>query len=321
MGFFKTGEGALPAADTPYRQHTLNPLKLIGQLSDSRYWAYFLIGPSLLLVLLVVIFPVATGIATSFQELRLNRPNRTGWVGLRHYADLFADPVFWGAIRNTLFWVVGGVVSQFALGLATALCLNRPLRGMRIARILILLPWIMPTVVAGNMWALMLDPRLGVINDLLMKLGIIPNSQAWLANAQTAFPTVLLVALWQGFPFFTLLLLAGLQGIPDDLYEAAAVDGANRRQQFLYITLPMLTPVIVTVVVLRVIGLVNSPDLIIILTGGGPGRTTEVLSSFAFQTAYSSFNFGYAGAISVVMLVILMVFTIVYVRVSGVARE
>jgi multiple sugar transport system permease protein len=271
--------------------------------------------------LVVVIYPVLTGISFSVQELRLNRPNRTGFVGLAQYQTLFADPVFGRTLANSVMWVVGGVLSQLALGLATALCLNRPLRGMRLARVLILLPWILPTVVVGNMWALMLDSRLGVINDILTKIGIIPRYHPWLADPNTAFPTVLLVALWQGFPFFTLLLLAGLQGIPDDLYEAASVDGATRWQQLTRITLPLLTPVIVAVVVLRVIGLVNSPDLIIILTNGGPGRVTETLASFAFETAYTDFNFGYSGAISVVMLVLLMTFTVIYVRLSGVGRQ
>src|SRR5437868_11775073 len=124
----------------------------------------------------------------------------------------------------------------------------------------------------------------------------------------------MVVALWQGFPFFALLLLAGLQGIPDDLYEAAAVDGANRVRQFWYITLPLLRPVTVAAVILRVIGLVNSPDLILILTEGGPGNSTQVLSSYAFKVAYKSFDFGYAGALSVIMLLLLMVFTVVYVR-------
>lgn len=299
----------------------INPLSALSHASEGRRWAYLLIAPSLLLVLVVVIYPVLTGISFSVQELRLNRPNRTGFVGLAQYQTLFADPVFLRTLTNSIIWVAGGVLSQLALGLVAALSLNRPLPGMRFARVLILLPWILPTVVAGNMWALMLDSRLGVINDILVKIGLIPRYYPWLADPNTAFPTVLLVALWQGFPFFTLLLLAGLQGIPDDLYEAASVDGATPWQQLTKITLPMLTPVIVAVVVLRVIGLVNSPDLIIILTGGGPGRATETLASFAFKTAYTDFNFGYSGAISVVMLVLLMVFTVIYVRLSGVGRD
>jgi multiple sugar transport system permease protein len=271
--------------------------------------------------LIIVIYPVLSGILLSFRQMRLNRPTLNGFVGLDHYNDLLHDPLLLKAALNTLWWVVLGIASQFALGMVTALGLNRRLRGMHLARTLVLLPWFLPTVVAGNMWALMLDSRLGVVNDILVKLGLLQGYKAWFSDPNTALPAVLLIALWQGFPFFALLLLAGLQGIPEDLYEAAAVDGADRWRQFTRITVPLLQPMIVAVVVLRVIGLVNSPDLIVILTNGGPGHATELLSSYAFETAYQSFDFGYAGALSVIMLVILMAFSVIYIRVSGVTRE
>lgn len=300
---------------------SLNPLRYLALLSEQRHWAFMLIAPSLILVLMIVIYPVISGILLSFQEMRLNRPNLSGFVGLEHYVELFSDATFLRALWNTLLWVTLGTAMQFSLGLVTALALNRPLRGMRLARTLVLLPWFLPSVVAGNMWALMLDFRLGVINDVLVKLGLMPEYQAWFANPATAFPALLVVALWQNFPFFALLLLAGLQGIPEDLYEVAAVDGANYWQRFRHITMPLLKPITVAVVVLRVIGMVNSPDLVLILTEGGPGHSTELLSIYAFSTAYERFDFGYAGAQSVIMLILLMIFTVIYVRVSGVAKE
>jgi multiple sugar transport system permease protein len=311
----------VPSDQPSIRRVTLNPFQLLSRLSEGRFWAYILVMPSLLLVFVVIIYPVLSGILISFQRYQLNRPDRTGFIGLQHYVNLFQDTVFLQTLTNTVIWVTSGVILQFLLGLAMALCLNTKLRGMTIARVLMLVPWILPTVVAGNIWALMLDSRLGVINDILVKFGLMTNYRAWFADPQTAFPAVVIIALWQGFPFFTLLLLAGLHGISDDLYEAAAVDGANRWERFWYITLPMLRPVIVAVIVLRTIGLVNSPDLIVILTSGGPGHSTEVLSSYGFQTAYGEFDFGYAGAISVIMLIILLIFTAIYVRVSGVAEE
>ena len=186
---------------------------------------------------------------------------------------------------------------------------------------LVLLPWFLPNVVAGHMWSLMLDPRLGVINDMLVSVGILSHYKAWFADPNTALATALLVEIWHGFPFFALLLLAALKGIPRDLYEAAACDGANLLQQFLNVTLPMLKMIIVATVVLRVISLVNSPDILLILTGGGPGRSTQVLSLYAFQKANREFNFGYASALSVVMFVILMIFSYLYVRLSNVMKE
>jgi len=312
----------VPAKRPSGQAKFLNPLTYLGNLSEGRRWAYLLILPSLILILAVVIYPVTSGILLSFREMRLNRPDLgTPYVGFKHYLAMLNDDVFRTALKNTLIWVVVGTTSQFLLGLITALALNRPLPGIKIARILILLPWIMPSVVAGHMWALMLDSRLGVINDILVRLGLLTEYKAWFADPNTALLTVLAVSLWGAFPFFTLLLLAGLQGIPDDLYEAASVDGASYWLQFRHITLPLLTPIIVAVVILRVIGLVNAPDLLIVLTGGGPGRATSVLSLYAFEKAYTEFNFGYAGALSVVMLLLLMIFTIFYVRISGVAKE
>jgi multiple sugar transport system permease protein len=303
------------------RRISFNPINLVGKLSERRHWAYLLLAPSLLLVFIVVVYPVLSGILLSLQQLRLNRPALNRFIGLGHYDELLHDPVLLKAALNTLVWVVVGIATQFTLGMVTAIGLNRRLRGMQFARTLILLPWFLPSVVAGNMWALMLDSRLGVINDVLVKLGLIQGYKAWFSDPNTALPAVLVIALWQGFPFFALLLLAGMQGIPEDLYEAAAVDGADRLRQYTRITLPLLKPMIVAVVILRVIGLVNSPDLIVILTNGGPGHATELLSSYAFDTAYQSFDFGYAGALSVLMLVILMVFSVTYIKVSGVSRE
>jgi len=291
-------------------------------LSESRRWAYYLLLPSLLLVAAVALYPVGSGVWMSFQRYNLLRAPVPTFIGLEQYADLVADPVFWTSVKNTVVFVTVGVASQFLLGLVTALALNRPgLRAMPVLRIGMLLPWLMPTVVAGHMWSLLLDSRIGVINDLLVKANVVPGYVAWFAQAETAMWAVLVVDLWKSFPFFTLLLLAGLQGVPDELYEAAEVDGAGAWYRFARITLPLLTPVIVAAVILRVIGLVNAPDLMIILTHGGPGLATHVLSLLAFNNAYTGFNFGAAAAVATVMLVLLMIFTSLYVRVSGVTRE
>lgn len=291
-------------------------------LLEGRGWAYFLLAPSLLLLLAIIVYPIGSGIVLSFREMRLTRPDLgTPFVGLKHYRALLEDDVFLLSIRNTAVWVAAGVTSQFLLGLVTALALNRSVRGSSLIRVLVLIPWFLPSVVAGHMWALLLDSRLGVINDLLVKVGVLARYRAWFADPNTSLLTVSAVELWRHFPFFTLFLLAGLQAIPDELFEAATTDGASRWQQFRFITVPLLTPVIVATVVLRVIGLVNAPDLLIVLTNGGPGNATQVLSLYAFQTAYTAFNFGYAAAISVVMLLLLMAFTVVYVRVSGATKE
>jgi multiple sugar transport system permease protein len=300
----------------------VRPVWRLADLSESSRWAYYLLLPSLLLVAAVAVYPVASGVWLSFQRYNLLRAPIPSFVGVAQYADLATDSVFWTSLRNTAVWVSVGAGSQFLLGLVTALALNRPdLRVASVLRVGLLLPWLMPTVVAGHMWSLLLDSRLGVVNDLLVRLGLLHGYVAWFAQSETAMGAVLVVDLWKNFPFFTLLLLAGLQGIPDELYEAAEVDGANAWYRFWRITLPLLTPVIVAAVILRVIGLVNSPDLMIVLTHGGPGLATHVLSLLAFNNAYTGFNFGAAAAVATVMLVVLMAFTSAYVRVSGVTRD
>jgi multiple sugar transport system permease protein len=294
----------------------------LGNLSDSPLWAYYLLIPSLALICAVVLYPTIWGIGLSFREMRLNRPDLgTGFVGLKHYVAMFEDPVFWLSLRNTVVWTTGAVLGEVALGLSTALLLNRDLRGFRIASVLILLPWFLPNVVAGHMWALMLDPRLGVINDIFVKLGLLSGYKAWFADPDTALASALVVEIWHGFPFFALLLLAGLKAIPQDLYEAAAIDGAGPFEQFRHVTLPQLRTIMVAAVVLRVISLVNSPDIILILTGGGPGRSTLVLSLYAFLKVNKEYNFGAGSAIAVLLFILLMAFSYLYVRLSNAMRD
>ncbi len=302
--------------------HSRRPfLSSLGEISETRYWVYLLLLPSLLLLFLVVAYPTIYGFFISVREMRLTRPGLNGWVGMKHYVAMMSDRVFWISLKNTAIWVVAAVTIEMALGFVAALALNRNLPGTKIFGILILLPYFLPNVVAGHMWALLLDPRLGVINDILVRLGILSTYKAWFADPNTALAATILVEAWHGFPFFALLFLAGLKGIPEDLYKAAAVDGAGAFTKFRLITVPMLKTVITAAVILRVISLVNSPDLLLVLTGGGPGNSTQVLSLYAFQTAYRDFNFGYAGALSVVMFFILMVFATIYIRLARITRE
>ena len=227
----------------------------------------------------------------------------------------------WNALVNTVVWVAGGVMLQLAVGIGIALLLDGRYRGVGAVRVLVLLPWFLPSVVVAHMWAMMLDARFGVINDILTRVGLMDTYQAWFANPATAILAVMAVELWWSVPFFALFLLAGLQGIPEDLVDATRVDGASGTQRFRYLTLPFVRPVIVVATVLQVIRLTNSPDLLNILTGGGPGRASMTLSLYAYRTAYQKFDFGYAAAISVVLLIGLSVFAVIYIRRSGVASD
>jgi multiple sugar transport system permease protein len=300
----------------------INPMRQLGELSETRYWMYLLLLPSALLITAIVLFPTVYGFQLSFTEMRLNRPaGNGGFVGFKHYIRMLTDPIFWLSLRNTAVWVTFSIIIEFLVGLGAALALNRNLPGSKVLAVLILVPYFLPNVVAGNMWALMLDSRVGVVNDLLVRVGLLGSYKAWFADPNTAMAAAIFIEAWHSFPFFTLLIMAGLKSIPTDLYKAADIDGAGAFAQLRLITLPMLKTIIAAAVILRVIGLVNSPDLLLILTQGGPGRSTQVLSLYAFQNAYKDFNFGYAGALSVVMFVLLMVFAWAYIRLSKVNQD
>jgi multiple sugar transport system permease protein len=285
-------------------------------------WAWMLLVPSLALVTALIAYPLATGLSLSLHTVVLNRPG-TGrpFAGLDNYARLLSDPTIRTALVNTVVYVVAGVVSQALVGLGAAVLLNRPSRLAWAARTAVMLPWFMPPVVAAYMWAFMLDPRFGIVTRLAGMVGIDAGDQGIFADPGLALWGVLLVELWRSYPFFALFFLAGLQGIPEELRDAAAVDGATRWQHFRHVTMPLLRPVILVSTLLEGIRLANSPTLILLLTNGGPGDATQVMSLYAFQQAYLKFDFGYASSISVAMLALIIGFSIVYIRTAGGGRE
>lgn len=285
-------------------------------------WAYLFILPSFLLVAIVVVYPMVAGLLLSVQNFKLNQIVGQGdFVGLKNFARLAADPVAAKAAVTTLVYVGFVVVGALLVGLLAALLLFRSFRGAWIFRLLVLLPLFMPSVVSSYIWWLLMDSRAGVVNDVLLRLGIIQTAQAWFSNPTTALIAVIVIEIWSRYAFFAIFILAGLYTISDDQLEAAAVDGAGSWARFRGITLPLLAPVIVVASVLVTISVTQSPDTLVILTQGGPARATTTLSLYAFQTAYLTFDYGYAGAIGVVLLAALSIFAIVYVKISGVLRN
>ncbi len=287
-----------------------------------RLWTSMaLLVPAGILLTLLVILPVAYGVGLGFTELRLNRPDlASGFVGLAHYRRMLEDETLRTAAVNTLVWVVGCAGCELLLGMASALVFTTGLPGLRLLSILVFLPWFLPNVVVGNMWALLLDPRLGVVNDLLMRLGLLSSNVAWLADPSTAMMTAIFVQVWHGFPFFTLLLMAGLKAIPPELYEAAAMDGAGMLARFRHVTLPLLRNVILILIAVRVIALVSSPEILLILTHGGPAHSTTVFSVYVYQVAYKGFDFGYGAALSTMIVVLLLPLSYLCVRASAAGR-
>ena len=283
-------------------------------MRSSRIWLWAMIVPAGAVIALGVLLPTSQGIVNSFRVMILTQPANYGWAGLDNYRNLFSDADFWNAWRNTIVWVTCGIALEFTLGLTAALLLNRRLPGSNVLTLLIVFPYFMPNVVVGHMWALMLDPRLGVINDVFVRLGFMASYKAWLSDPTLAFISTVVAQGWHGFPYFMIVILAGLRTVPRELIDQATVDGAGNVARFRFVTYPLLKAVIYSAIVLRAITLTNSPELILVMTGGGPAKGTEVLSLQAFGFAFRDFDFGSSGATSVVMLAMLLALTAVYVR-------
>jgi multiple sugar transport system permease protein len=211
-----------------------------------------------------------------------------------------------------VIWVVVSVGLQFLLGLGAALLLNRRFAWRGVARALIVVPWALPSVIIGLIWTWMLDFNLGLINEIGLRLGLLDQPIAWLSQPGTAFAAVILAVVWQGFPFFAVTLLAGLQAIPGELYEAASLDGASAFSSFRHVTLPGLAGVMTTALLLRMIWVANSLDLILVMTGGGPGTATQTLPLHAFLTAWSGGNYGQGSALAVLLTLLLLGVVISY---------
>ena len=273
---------------------------------------WLLLAPALLATAGLVLLPVGETLWLSLHDVILYRPRSRPFVGLANYAWLLADADFWESLGHSLIWVIASVGLQFALGFTAALLLNRSFPWRGLARGLVIIPWALPSVIIGMMWSWMLDFNLGLFNTLGMQWGVLDAPIAWLARADTAMPAVILAVVWQGFPFFAVTLLAGLQAIPKEQYEAASIDGAGTVSSFRHVTLPGLAPVIATALLLRMIWVANSLDLILVMTGGGPGTATQTLPLYAFLKAWSGADFGHGSALAVVLALLLLAVVVTY---------
>ena len=277
----------------------------------SEPWLYS--APALILIVAVMLVPLALGLSYAFRDVKLLNPFSGGFVGLEHFETLVDDRNFARALRNTLFWTGASVLLQFTFGLILALLLDRPFRGRAIAQALVFLPWAVPSFLSGLNWAWLFNPVVGPLPHWLFALGIIDAPSNLLSDPQHAMWGPIIANVWWGIPFFAITLLAALQAIPRDLYEAAAIDGANAFQRFRSITLPFLAPTIAITVLLRTVWISNFADLIIVMTNGGPADRTQIVASYIFTQAFRRLDFGYASAIAVVLLGLLMAYSLLIV--------
>ncbi|GHT70832.1 ABC transporter permease [Spirochaetia bacterium] len=259
----------------------------------------------------MMVMPIARTIVFSFSDVHLPSFDTT-FHGLANFKNVLSLEEFPTVIKNTLVWITGSMILRVFLGFLAALLMDGETRTIRTLRIFALIPWTIPSIVSANSWRWMLRSDFGLVNGFFENVGLGFLARPWLNSAATAMPSVLVAYTWAGFPFVMMLFLAGLQGIPEELYESGSIDGANKIQQFFYITIPSLRSVIIMVVVLEIISAINAFDLLFVLTGGGPGTASEILGLLIYRLGFTRFDFATASAASTLLIVAALVCFLFY---------
>ena len=271
--------------------------------------------PAILLLTIFIVYPLLSTVQMSVTDAA------GGFVGLKNYAEVIGSPRTWRATLNTLFYVGFSVLFQLLLGTAAGILLNEPFRGQGVVRALMLIPWVIPGIVAAMAWAWMFHTDFGIINYALKSLGLIDEPIGWLTNPRTVLPALVAVNVWKMFPFVAVMVLAGLQAIPLSLYEAARVDGANFWQEVRFITLPQLRPILVVITLLLLIAGVNSITIIYGTTRGGPADRSLIIAIQIFVESFEQFRFNRGSALSVLFFAVSTVFIVLYILISDRRRK
>ena len=280
------------------------------------YFFYLMILPTLLYLLIFQIdllenmcYPIIETVRISFTNWLLTDQSSGGYVGFANYTRLFTqDSNFWTLFRNSVFWVLGSTVLQYFFAIPISVLLNQKMRARGLWRGLMMVPWVTPMVIAGLIWRWMFEGNYGLFNQLL------GTDIVWLADSSTVWICLLIVSTWKGIPYATLMFLAGLQGIPGDLYEAAYVDGAGPFRRFWHITLPLLSPVIMVTALTSMVATWTKFETIWTMTSGGPGYTTSILPVYIYMKAFRSFEMGVGSAVAVVAMLVMTIFIIIYLK-------
>jgi trehalose/maltose transport system permease protein len=294
-------------------------IKEIDLYARQKRLAWFLIMPSVIVVLLIIAYPTIQVLVYSFMKYKLDGVTPPGFVGFDNYAFVLSDPDWWSAVSNTLIFTVVSVILESVLGLLIAMVANSKFKGRTLLRVAILVPWAIPTVVSSQVWAWMVNDIYGVVNIILTDLHILPQKIAWLARPGTALPVIIAVDVWKATPFMALLLLAGLQLIPKDLYEAGSIDGATKVRQFWAITLPLVTPTLLVALIFRTLDALRVFDIFYVMVGGKGNLAT--MAVYNQQQLISFLDAGVGSATSVIILIIIMLFVILYTRFSRTSFE
>jgi ABC-type sugar transport system permease subunit len=286
--------------------------------ADERRTGWLLVSPALATILLVALFPLGWTLWESLHEHDLRMPwLGRPFVGVDNYLAIARDERFWSSLGHTAFFAAVTVSLELVLGLALALAMNRAFRLRGLMRATVLVPWSIPTVIAALLWRFIFDSQAGIANVVLVDAGVLDQPIVWFVRAATAWVPVILADVWKTTPFVALLLLAGLQSIDAELYEAAATDGASEWWQLRHITIPLLKPAILVALIFRTLDAFRVFDLIYVLTGGGPGTSTEPVALYTFNALLQNLEFGYGAALSVIVFLITFALALLYIRGLG----
>lgn len=275
---------------------------------------YLFLFPCAVLILVILIYPVLSGFFNSFYNENLIRPIMPEFVGLENYQNLLKDSMFLDALRRSIVWTIVILIFEMFFGMLFAVILNKDIYFKKFFRCLVLIPWIIPNAIAGIIWKWFLNESFGMMNYLLKSAGLITHNLAWLSDPKLAEISVVMVIIWKSIPFVAITLLAGIQAIPTDLYEAARVDGARSSQCFRFITIPMLKNIMLITAILTSIWNFNQLEIIQVVTKGGPGEATLSLPVYIYRLFMQTFQTSYASAAAVLMMVVLIIPCIIYVK-------
>lgn len=273
-----------------------------GQFDKYQHTGYKFISPSLLVMVLLIVYPMLYGVYLSFYNTNL--VNKWKFVGLKYYIEAFTKPEFYTSVLLTFLFMILVVAGHFLIGFILASVLNKSFPGRTIFRVIFMLPWLFPETVIALLFTWIMNPMYGILNSILKSLGIISSNISRLGSASLAFPAVVAVCIWKGYPLVMTMILSGLQSISSDLYEAAMIDGANKWQQFLHVTVPGLKPVMTTTIILDSVWWFKQYTLVYTMTGGGPGTATNLISLNIYGTAFNDLRFGKAAAWGIVVFAI-----------------
>jgi len=292
--------------------------RMKGSRSEARYGFAYVI-PALIFMVAMIGYPIIYNIYISFFDMTAQSigSGDSAFIGLKNYITIFQDPTMWKAMKNTFFYTIFCIVFQFVIGFAFALFFSRKFRAARYIKGLMVLSYMLPMTVVGLMFKFMLSPSNGIINEILVNLHLVKAPVEWLLNEKTVMWGLIIANTWVGIPFNMLLLSTGLDNVPADIYESAAIDGASSVQRFFHITVPMIKQSILSVLILGFVYTFKVFDLVYVTTGGGPVDASEVLSTYSYTLSFETYYFGRGAAVANVLFLCLFIVALVYLKLIG----